>query len=315
MIFCLTNLKYSHFAPYNFSSSFYNYSVLLTTVTSLIFSWLSSVKYTKSRKEHVFTTPRNPFFICEICEHPRATLLSQIPQISQRLRRWIPNYSQQFSTFISTTSLPVENWNAFLKNKTHRKELFVSTILLIIVLTIFFFVLQYAEQRNGFVIEKGWMNSITAAKDFSPFIFACTYSAVIAGIIFCFRKPSTTLLLIRTFLLLQFLRAITLLTIPLDPPENAIPLIDPFLHNTFYHGRANLKDLFFSGHVATIIIFIPIISNKWLKYFLVAAAFLAALFLAWQRVHYIADIIAAPLFSILAYSIAKKWTTNTIGLH
>jgi hypothetical protein len=166
--------------------------------------------------------------------------------------------------------------------------------------------LQYIEQRKGFVIEKDWMNSIVREKDFSAFIFTFTYGSIIAGIIFCFRKPSTTLLLIRTFLFLQLLRAITLLIVPLDPPENTIPLIDPFLHHTFYNGRPNLKDLFFSGHVANIVMFIPIVSNKWMKYFLTAAAFCAGIFLAWQRVHYIIDIIAAPFFSLIAFTIAKK---------
>ncbi|HET6991825.1 MAG TPA: hypothetical protein VFJ43_10895, partial [Bacteroidia bacterium] len=180
-------------------------------------------------------------------------------------------------------------WSSALKNKSFRKSFIVSTILLVFVLIIFFFVLQYAEQRKGFIIEKGWLNGIIAPKDFSNWIFTCTYGATILGLIFCFRNPQTTLVLIRTYLLLQFLRALSLLIFPLDPPEGIIPLNDPFLHATFYNGRANLKDLFFSGHVATLVMFIPLVSNKFLKIILTVAALVSGTLLAIQHVHYILD--------------------------
>ncbi len=189
----------------------------------------------------------------------------------------------------------------------------MSLLLFGLVMTGFFFVLQYSENRNGFVIEKGWLDGIISPQDFSPYIFSITYAAALLGLIFCLRNPTTTLLLIRTYLLLQLLRMICLLIFPLNPPSNIIPLQDPFLHATFYNGRPNLKDLFFSGHVATIILFIPILSSKWIRGLLVAAAFIAGILLAAQRVHYVIDIISAPLFSLLAFYFADKWTKNNHG--
>jgi hypothetical protein len=199
-------------------------------------------------------------------------------------------------------------WSKALKDPSFRKNLLWSLLLLIFVLTGFFFVLQFAENRDGIVIEKHWLDGIISPRDFSSWIFTCTYGATILGLIFCFRNPVTTLLLIRTYLLLQLLRAITMLLVPLNPPEGIIPLNDPFLHATFYSGRPNLKDLFFSGHVATLVMFIPLISNKWVKGIIVAAALTAGILLAAQRVHYVIDVIAAPLFAVIAFLLARKWT-------
>jgi hypothetical protein len=199
------------------------------------------------------------------------------------------------------------SWPTALKDKSFRQKFLFSTLLLLLVLAFFFYILQYAENRNGIVIEKGWLNGIISPTDFSSWIFTCTYGATIIGLIFCFRNPITTLLLIRTYLLLQFLRAICMLIFPLNPPEGIIPLQDPFLHATFYNGRPNLKDLFFSGHVATLVMFIPVVSNKWIRLILLLAAFTAGILLIAQRVHYIADVIAAPVFAIVAFLLAKKW--------
>ncbi len=199
------------------------------------------------------------------------------------------------------------HWPSALKDKIFRKKLIVSTFLLVLVLILFYFILQYAENRAGIVIEKNWLTGIIAPTDFSNVIFACMYATTFLGIIFCLLKPSATLLLIRTYLLLQLLRAITLLIVPLDPPEGIIPLKDPFLHATFYNGRANLKDLFFSGHVATLTMFIPVLSNRWIKLVIGIAATAVGMLLIAQRVHYIVDVFAAPLFAIMAFYTAKRW--------
>ena len=196
-------------------------------------------------------------------------------------------------------------------DKFFRRKLVVSIFLLLLVLIFFFFILQYAENRVGIIIEKNWLTGIIAPTDFSNVIFAFTYVATFLGIFFCFLKPYTTLLLIRTYLLLQFIRALTLLFVPLDAPEGIISLNDPFLHATFYNGRSNLKDLFFSGHVATLVMFIPVISNKWIKLFLAIAATVAGMLLISQRVHYIIDIIAAPIFAVAAFYVAQRWVAIT----
>ncbi|HTL83380.1 MAG TPA: phosphatase PAP2-related protein [Bacteroidia bacterium] len=201
----------------------------------------------------------------------------------------------------------MNNWRSSLQENKFRKDLALSVVLLACILTVFFFILAYVEKRSGFVIERGWMDLFGPPKDLSIFIFSLTYSAAITGVIVSFLRPQTTLLLIRTYFFLQLLRGISLLIVPLDPPTGNIHLNDPFLQSTFYNGRANLKDLFFSGHVATTLMFAFVTKNKGLKIFFISAAVLVGVMLAIQRTHYIVDVIAAPAFAWLAFSLAKKW--------
>lgn len=205
----------------------------------------------------------------------------------------------------TSTSL---HWSSAIKDRSFKRQLLISVLLLVAVLIGFFFILQYAEARDGMTIEKGWLKGIIASTDFSAWIFALMYGATVIGIISCFLKPGTALLLIRTYLLLQFLRAFTLLLVPLNPPEEIIPLQDPFLDATFYNGRTNLKDLFFSGHVATLVMFIPVIANKWIKLIIALAVIAVGIFLVAQRVHYILDVIAAPVFAVIAFLLARRWS-------
>ena len=194
------------------------------------------------------------------------------------------------------------------KDPAFRKQFLISLGLLVLVLAVLFFVLEYAENRTGFVIEKGWLDFVPPA-DYSVYIFLATYIAAVSGAVLCFRNKETILLLIRSYLLLQFMRAIVLLIVPLDPPEGIIPLDDPFLHFTFYNGRANLKDLFFSGHIATSLLFVMILPQRWAKRIIFSLAVVAAVFIILQRVHYISDVIAAPVFAWFAFRLAKRWTS------
>jgi hypothetical protein len=188
------------------------------------------------------------------------------------------------------------------------RRLFISLGLLAGVITLLFFVLEYVEDRSGVVIERGWLDAIPPY-DHSLLIFSMSYLVILFGIVVCVRRRESELLLIRSYLLLQFFRCITLLLVPLDPPDGIIPLDDPFLESTFYNGRMNLKDLFFSGHIGTMLLFAFILRDKWMKGLVIGFTILTAILLVVQRVHYITDVAAAPVFAFLAFFIARRWTS------
>ena len=106
------------------------------------------------------------------------------------------------------------------------------------------------------------------------------------------------------------LRSITLFFVPLEPPSNIIPLHDEFLTNTFYAGSQNLKDLFFSGHAATLFLFYFFATNKILKYVFLVAAISVSIGVVMQHVHYSYDVIAAPIFAYIAYRFIVKFSKH-----
>lgn len=190
------------------------------------------------------------------------------------------------------------------------KRTLVSLALLVLVLCGFFFVLAFAEERKGFVIEKGWLDGIAAPADYSAWIFTLTYAAALCGIVISFRRPQYFLLLVRAYMFLTLFRAVLILLVPLDPPEGIVPLHDPFLQATFYDGRPNLKDLFFSGHAATVFLFFLLARKIPAKIFFLLLSCIIGILVVLQRVHYMADVAAAPLFAWAAFRISSFWASK-----
>jgi len=82
-------------------------------------------------------------------------------------------------------------------------------------------------------------------------------------------------------------------------------LNDPVL-NWIVNNNEITNDLFFSGHVADISIFVLCCRTKWLKYFLLVSTVVIAVMLVWQHVHYTADVLAAPFFAYASYVVFAK---------
>lgn len=92
---------------------------------------------------------------------------------------------------------------------------------------------------------------------------------------------------------------------PLEPPAGLIVLKDN-ISNYFMSGQSGkyvVKDLFFSGHVSAAMLFSIFAENKKIKNILYTLTVFIAILILLQHVHYLIDVIAAPFFSFLAYSI------------
>jgi hypothetical protein len=184
-------------------------------------------------------------------------------------------------------------WKEVFTDRNSRKRFYVLGVALAIMFAFVFFTLEWTEKRNGFVIESWARQFLGAPIDFSIPIFTLTYSCVLLAL-YQFRKsPETIYRLLFAYTIMQILRGTLLLIVPLEPSPDIIPLGDPFLKLTFYNGRPNLKDLFFSGHVATILIIGFFTRSQKLRIAVFSAAIITAALLVQQRVHYIADVLAA----------------------
>lgn len=201
------------------------------------------------------------------------------------------------------------NWKTAFSNTYFRNRFLISVALLVVILTGFASLLAYIETRQGHSFYDPVLNFIKP-RDVSDFIFFVTYSAALIGLIYAFISPYKFLHLIQMYGALTLLRLATLFFIPLEPPTAIIPLRDEFLTNTFYAGNENLKDLFFSGHAATLFLFYFFITNKVLKYTFLGAAVAVSIGVVVQHVHYSYDVIAAPLFAYIAYRLITKFSKH-----
>lgn len=184
-------------------------------------------------------------------------------------------------------------WKEVFSYSNSRKRFYVLGVAMAAMFAFVFFTLEWTEKRNGFVIESWARELLGAPTDFSIAIFALTYTSVLFAL-YQFRKsPESIFRLLIAYTIMQYLRGTFLLIVPLEPSPDIIPLEDPFLKLTFYNGRPNLKDLFFSGHVATILIIGFLTRSQKLRIAVFSAAIITSALLVQQRVHYIADVLAA----------------------
>jgi len=140
-------------------------------------------------------------------------------------------------------------WRNTFKFKKFKTIFLISLIILFVALLIYSKFLNFNESRNGVSFEDpflSWFSPINA----TWFIFTLIYGGLILGIVNLIRHPKHLLIAIQTYTLIIFVRIIAMYSLPLNPPPHTIPLVDPFVQ-LFGSGKVLMKDLFFSGHTAT----------------------------------------------------------------
>jgi hypothetical protein len=197
------------------------------------------------------------------------------------------------------------SWRLFFEDNKNRQFFYISLLVLSLILFLFLHFLTYNEGRNGYVFSDPLLNMFRPL-DVSFFTFILTYGLCIAGLIASLRSPFLFLKIIQVYGLITLLRMASLYILPLEPPAQIIPLQDPFLKFSFYSGRDNLKDLFFSGHTAALFLFAFCFRNRKLKIAFISGAVLVAGLLVLQHVHFSIDVIAAPFFTGMAFLLHNK---------
>jgi hypothetical protein len=197
------------------------------------------------------------------------------------------------------------NWQTYFSQK-NKTLIFIGSICsLAITLFTFLHFLTYNEFRRGYTFNDPVLNLFTPI-DVSIVTFITTYSLAIVGLIFSLTQPSLFIKLIQGYTILTVLRMLCLYMVPLEAPHAIIPLQDIFLHASFYSGRANLKDLFFSGHTAILFLFAYCFTNKKLKTVYIIGGIIVGSLVMLQHVHYSIDVVAAPLFGYAAYVLQRR---------
>ncbi|HQV38235.1 MAG TPA: phosphatase PAP2-related protein [Flavobacteriales bacterium] len=139
------------------------------------------------------------------------------------------------------------------------------------------------------------------AQDVSDLTFTVIYGTLVIVIASVARSPMRILHGLSAYVLMLLLRMLAMSLFTLEPPPGIIPLVDPFTQ-VFYPGTTPfLKDLFFSGHTATLTIMILLARKgpvRWFAAFCMAAV--GSLVLV-QHVHWTVDVLAAVPAAWLAW--------------
>lgn len=194
-------------------------------------------------------------------------------------------------------------WKDNYRLKSIQYQLIFSVIILAFVLYFYSGFLNYVEMREGFSFNDPVLDLIKPI-NLTWLIFISIYLSLIAGIIILIKKPLQLAFAIQVYIILILVRMLAMYTVPLNPPPEMIPLNDPFVR-FFGTGRILAKDLFFSGHTATLFMLYLVMEKKLIKRIFLILTIIVALSVIFQHVHYFIDVFSAPFFTYGCYVIVK----------
>lgn len=210
------------------------------------------------------------------------------------------------------SSLILNAWREAFSDKLFTAKLLLAPGLFILYSAVTQNLGTYVEMRKGVQLEDKLLYLLPSF-DYSIPVFLVLYTSLSLVILTHLNKPRVILKVIEMHFWVAVIRQICILLVALEPPAGLIVLRDVFLENTVYPRHSPLtKDLFFSGHVASVWLYFLCAEKKYIKYLMIGSTFMMSFMILSMRVHYTYDVYGALLFTTLIYKF-PSWAKTKIA--
>jgi hypothetical protein len=195
-------------------------------------------------------------------------------------------------------------WRAAFRTRGFRMRVFVTAPVLVVTLFVLTHFLLWVETRPGSVLDDPLLRMFTPLNvNWVTFLFL--YGGLVAGIAILSRYPERCVLAFQSYVVVVVFRIVAMTLVPLDMPATPFPLLDPLVE-TFGTGTTLTRDLFFSGHTATLFVLFLVMPSKASRGLLLLCVLSVAVCVLLQHVHYTVDVVVAPFFAYCAYAVARN---------
>ena len=196
-----------------------------------------------------------------------------------------------------------QNWTVTWNSRYKRYQMIIGTVIVAAMLFTLPFFFAYIQKRKGAVLND-WLLARIPPHDVSVLIFGLIGAMALLILIRAIKDPSIYITYCWTLIFVYIVRFVTLSVVALDPPPGMVPLVDPI--SSFFSGNAAItKDLFFSGHTATMVQIYLCLQKRTDKIIALSAAFAVACLLLVQHIHYTIDVLAAPMVVYPCYRLTR----------
>jgi len=204
----------------------------------------------------------------------------------------------------------IYSWTEAFKNGKFKATFLISLFVIVVMIFCYTKFLNFVEARDGFSFNDPILMLFNPI-DLTWIIFLLLYTALLWGIFKLIRSPIALSGAMQVYTVMMVLRIVAMYLVPFEPPATMISLKDPFVE-FFGTGQLLTKDLFFSGHTATMfILYLTAESKKDKNFFLLITIAIAVLVLV-QHIHYTIDVIAAFPFTYCSYAFVKRINTKLL---
>lgn len=193
-------------------------------------------------------------------------------------------------------------WREVLRERSGSRTLAITAFAVALTLYAYSMFLGMVEGRNGVVLADPLLAAFPA-RDLTWPIFAIIYGSLIAAVVVLMRDPMRLLLALRAYVALVIIRMVCMWVVPLDPPVDMIPLVDPIVQSVTGAQEALSRDLFFSGHTSILTLLACVMPQRWLQICFLVLAVMVGCFVLLQHVHYTVDVLVAPMAAYAAYKL------------
>jgi hypothetical protein len=197
-----------------------------------------------------------------------------------------------------------DSWKEAFKSKSFKIKAAIIACFHLIIVFIFPYFFNAIQNRKGTVLNDPVLNWITPV-NLSVLVFGVIWFMAIYMFVRFANHPRLLLLFFCCYALMFIIRFFTISLMPLEPPVGIIALADP-LTDFFYGGRFISKDLFFSGHTATMMIMFLCFRKRIDKIIGLTATIVVGIAVIVQHVHYTFDVFSAPFFAYVIYLMGRK---------
>ena len=197
-----------------------------------------------------------------------------------------------------------ERWTAALRDRGLRTHLLLTVPALIAVMRWFASFLLWVEARPGVSFSDPLLAALPA-RDLTWGIFALLYVGLATGLAVLAFHPRQLVIGLQAYALMVLARMALMSALPLDPPAGMIALRDPLVE-VLGNGATMTRDLFFSGHTATMTMLALAVPGRALKVALGLGAAGVAAGVLWQHVHYTVDVLVAPFVAFACYRAVRS---------
>jgi PAP2 superfamily C-terminal len=196
-----------------------------------------------------------------------------------------------------------ESWKEAGSTITTRLKLVVGSVLIFTIIGILPYFFRMIEKRNGLVLHD-WVLAQIPPHNVSVAIFVVIWGMGLLIIYRALYKPQIYISYVWALIVVCIARMVTISFVALNPPIGLIPLADP-LTGIFYGQAIITKDLFFSGHIATLTLMYLCLEKKGDKILGFISIIIVAVLLLVQHIHYTIDILASPIITYACYKLTQ----------
>jgi hypothetical protein len=198
-----------------------------------------------------------------------------------------------------------DSWAIAWKHRSFRVQFIITLLVVLSFSVVFNRFFDFVESRHGSSLIDFVLDYLPVY-DVSWLVFFFLYSGILVGIYYHLNHPKTILIVLQTYVLVTLTRICTITLIPLEPPQDYLPLREPFVQLFTTDGKIISKDLFFSGHMSTILSLYFASHRKYVREFLMFCSMMIGVLVLIQRVHYTIDVIVAIPATFVMYYFSKN---------